>query len=213
MNFQDFQLFRTSNLPSIDQSATRTNYGYLISPEGTFPKFKAETLISSNIQLSCIPDKLVICARKIQSQLLCSDPDVYLVIKKLRINFNNQAGILSTYTTEQLYDASVQSGLANLTYREFVGSTIGQGQTTIVGGAQPFEDKGFEYNAWPLNAFAGQGSTDSSQGIKMIPLTGSIVVLDFARFIPLPSEYDAPGAIGQFNLQVVANVENQHKEQ
>jgi hypothetical protein len=27
----------------------------------------------------------------------------------------------------------------------------------------------------------------------MIPLTGSIVVLDFARFIPLPSEYDAPG--------------------
>jgi hypothetical protein len=26
----------------------------------------------------------------------------------------------------------------------------------------------------------------------MIPLTGSLVVLDFARFIPLPSEYDAP---------------------
>jgi hypothetical protein len=46
----------------------------------------------------------------------------------------------------------------------------------------------------------------------MIPLTGSIVVLDFARFIPLPSEYDAPGAIGQYNLQVVADVENQHKD-
>jgi hypothetical protein len=37
-------------------------------------------------------------------------------------------------------------------------------------------------------------------------------VLDFARFIPLPSEYDAPGSIGQYNLQVVADVENQHKD-
>ena len=45
----------------------------------------------------------------------------------------------------------------------------------------------------------------------MIPLTGSIVILDFARFIPLPSEYDAPGSFGQYNLQVVADIENQHK--
>jgi hypothetical protein len=37
-------------------------------------------------------------------------------------------------------------------------------------------------------------------------------VLDFARFIPLPSEYDAPGSIGQYNLQIVADVQNQHKD-
>jgi hypothetical protein len=36
--------------------------------------------------------------------------------------------------------------------------------------------------------------------------------LDFARFIPLPAEYDAPSSIGQYNLQVVAEVENQHKD-
>ena len=71
------------------------------------------------------------CARRIQTTLTCSDPVAYLVIKSLRINFNNQAGILSTYTQEQLYDASVQSGLANLTYREFVGSTISQGNSEL----------------------------------------------------------------------------------
>ena len=60
--------------------------------------------------------------------------------------------------------------------------------------------------------YGGQGSVDASQGIKMIPLTGSLVVLDFVRFIPLPAEYDAPSAIGQFNLQVVAEVENQHED-
>ena len=63
-----------------------------------------------------------------------------------------------------------------------------------------------------MNPYAGQGSVDAAQGIKMIPLTGSLVVLDFARFIPLPAEYDAPSSIGQYHLQVVAEVESQHKE-
>ena len=102
----------------------------------------------------------------------------------------------------------MQSGLANLTYREFVGNTIGQGTGTADATYNPIA----QYNAHPLNSYGGQGSVDASPGIKMIPLTGSIVVLDFARVIPLPSEYDAPGSIGQFNLQIVADVENQHQD-
>ena len=97
---------------------------------GRLPAFEKATVINSNIKLSCIPDKLI-CARKIQSTLKCSDPDTDLVIKNLRINFNNQAGILSTYTVEQLYDASVQSSLANLTCRELVGKTISQGAAPL----------------------------------------------------------------------------------
>ena len=95
----------------------------------------------------------------------------------MRINFSNQAGILSTYTPEQIYDASVQSGLANLTYREFVGNTINQGNALLAF----FTLRA--YNAWPINSYGGQGSADTSPGIKLIPLTGSLVVLDFARFI------------------------------
>ena len=82
--------------------------------------------------------------------------------------------------------------------------TIGQGSVNLT------LNPASQYNAWPLNPYAGQGSVDTSLGIKMIPLTGSIVVLDFARFIPLPSEYDAPGSIGQYNLQIVADVEIPH---
>ena len=100
----------------------------------------------------------------------------------------------------------MQSGLANLTYREFVGNTIGQGAAAL--DYNPIS----LYNAHPMNPYGGQASVDASQGIKMIPLTGSSVGLDFARFIPLPSEYDAPGSIGQYNLQIVADVENQHKD-
>ncbi|MFM7981747.1 MAG: major capsid protein V20 domain-containing protein [Candidatus Fonsibacter sp.] len=40
------------------------------------------------------------------------------------INFNNQAGLLSSMTREQLYINSVQSGLANMSWCEFCGSVI-----------------------------------------------------------------------------------------
>ena len=105
----DSQPFRTTSLPCIaqpvDDGGTR-KYGLVIigtgADAGRFPAIKGATISSSHMQLSCIPDKLIICVRKIQSALTCSDPDSYLVIKVLRINFNNQAGILSTYTPEQL---------------------------------------------------------------------------------------------------------------
>ena len=167
VNFHDYQLFRTTNLPAIGQpidDGDKRKYGLVVSAAGPdagkFPTFKRQMLISSNIQLSCIPDKLIVCARKIQSSLDCSEPDTYLVIKNLRINFNNQAGILSTYTPEQLYAASVQSGLANFTYRGFVGNTISQGNAALA------YNTAASYNAWPVNPYGGQGSVDESQGIK-----------------------------------------------
>ena len=96
--------------------------------------------------------------------------------------------------------------MANLLYREFVGNTISQGNAALA------YNTAASYNAWPVNPHGGQGSVDASQGVKTIPLTGSLVVIDFARFIPLPAEYDAPSSIGQSNLLVVAEVENQHKD-
>ena len=117
VNFHDYQLFRTNCLPAIGQpidDGDKRKHGLVVTatgPEaGSFPAFERQMLLSSYIQLSCIPDKLIVRARKIQSSLDCPEPGTYLVMKNLRINFNNQAGILSTYTPEQSYDASVQSG-------------------------------------------------------------------------------------------------------
>jgi hypothetical protein len=56
VNFHDFQLFRTTNLPKIEAvDNNKKIYGYIKVPAGIFTKFNSETLISSNIQLSCIP--------------------------------------------------------------------------------------------------------------------------------------------------------------
>jgi hypothetical protein len=74
---------------------------------------------SNSIQLSTVPDKLIVFVRRPVGNQTCSGTDSYLTIKNISINWNNQAGLLSSMTQEQLYMFSVQSGLANLSWDEF----------------------------------------------------------------------------------------------
>jgi hypothetical protein len=169
-----------------------------------FPQFKTAQLTSSNIQLSTIPEKLIIFARRIPSTLTPMDAESYLVIRDIRVNFNNSSGLLSTFTQQQLYDASLSSGLKDLTWEQFTGCTIAPATSTA--------DNDFAaYNGWQRNAYSGTGATGDSLGFKQIPTTGTILVLDMGRTIQLPQEFDAPGNIGQFSLQVICTVANQHK--
>ena len=123
----------------------------LISDNGRFIDPPVKTLYSSSIQLTCIPDKLIICVRKNIGSLSCNDTDSYATIKGISINFNNQAGLLSSMTPEQLYRSSLQSGLANMSWDEFSGlavSCCGSRTTTTT-------------NANMRSPFSGVGSNSS----------------------------------------------------
>jgi hypothetical protein len=78
--------------------------------DGTFLVPPTTPVQSSNIQLNGIPDKLVIFIKKIQPQLTCKEAYRYLSNKSCRISFNNQAGLLSSMSPEQLYTNSVLAG-------------------------------------------------------------------------------------------------------
>ena len=132
------------------------------------------------------------------------DAESYLVIKNIRVNFNNSSGLLSTFTDKQLYDASLSSGLKDLTWEQFSGSTIGPAVSTA-------DNANAAYNGWQRNAYSGTGATSDTLGFKQIPTTGTVLVLDMGRTIQLPQEFDAPGNIGQFSLQVIVDAANQHK--
>ena len=82
--------------------------------DGSFPSPESRILHSSSIQLTCIPDKIVVCVRKNIGTLSRSNTDSYATIKNISINFNNQECLPSSMTQEQLYRNSVQIGLANL---------------------------------------------------------------------------------------------------
>ena len=154
-------------------------------------------------------DKLIIFARRLPSNLTCCDTDSYLTINNISINWNNQAGLLSSFTTEQLYKASIASGLNNLSWDEFQGLT-----TSVAGAGLPVGSGLSEARHWysgvgARSAVDGAGNvTDGYTGFKLVPTTGSILVLNFADVIQLTEEYYAPGSLGSFNLQLKVSATN-----
>jgi hypothetical protein len=118
--YYEIRIFKTSgndDLPSRLFEGQPNNAGEFINPE-------VKTITSSNIQLSGTPDKLIICVRKVIGYMVPNQTDSYATIKNISINFNSQAGLLSSMTPEQLFRCSVQSGLANMSWDEFCGSTM-----------------------------------------------------------------------------------------
>ena len=182
-------------------------------PAGTFFSSPSVTINSSNIQLNGIPDKIVVFVRRTAANLTCGDADRYLTINNCRINFNNQAGLLSSMTPEQLYTNSVLSGLQNMTYDEFRGLTVSVGgrDDGVSARRQPFTGEG---SSLLRAAAAGPPAVllANSAGFKYIATTGTILVLNFAEVIQLTDEYYSPGSLGTFNLQIQLEVQNNHAD-
>jgi hypothetical protein len=150
--------------------------------------------------------------RRIRSNLNCTDTDSFLTIRAIRINFNNQSGLLGTFTPQQLYQATISDGgINNLTWGEFTGAIL-----SCYGGNPGVVTDSSGYNAWPYTQYSGVGAgTFTSQGatgLRLVPTTGTILSLAFGSTIALPEEYYAPGSIGQFSLQVQVDVANLTKD-
>jgi len=82
---------------------------------GQFP-----TIESNSISLNQIPDKVIIFVRKRLASQTSADADCFFPIKRLRVNFNNKAGLLTSATQWDLWRMSVESG-SNQTWAEFSG--------------------------------------------------------------------------------------------
>ena len=99
---------------------------------------------------------------------------------------------------QQLYANSVLSGLNNMSFDEFKGTAI-----SVAG-------RGPSISA-PLEPYSSLGASSGRAGVKQIPTTGSILVLNFGEVIQLTDEYYAPGRLGtcssQLPLEVVSNHE------
>ena len=82
--YYEVPVFRTTGnlaLPGRVSRGQASDAGLFVSPE-------VRTVTSSNIQLNGIPDKLIICVRKVVANLGCRQTDSYATIKCISINFN-----------------------------------------------------------------------------------------------------------------------------
>ena len=81
---------------------------------------KKSGLVSTTVTLNQVPDKLIICVKKAVANQTNFDPDFFYAIKSLRIDWNNQSGLLSNASTQEIYNMSVENG-SNQSWLEFKG--------------------------------------------------------------------------------------------
>jgi len=154
---------------------------------------------SQTITLPCIPDLLIVFARP--SNYGLNDADWYFplasrndgVANPLSVNFDNFSGLLSSFTTEQLYNMSVKNGL-DMDYNNFIGQAhTSAGSYPSLPGASTVAGALANYSA-------------RQQG-QVVPLVGSVLVLKPSQDITLQSG-QAPSLVGNFTLQFNLTVKN-----
>ncbi len=97
----------------------------------------------------------------------------------MRLDFNNQAGLMTSVSQQELYNMSVENG-SNQSWLEF------SGKANL--------------------AYTGLLKTPAGT-------TGSLIILKFGTNIPLYEDYYASGSLGNFNLKVSVDIENQTRDE
>lgn len=150
------------------------------------------TLTSNSIQLNSYPDKVFIYVdNAVKWQYPTGTggtlnekgngiPDCYFTIDNVNITLNNRSGVLSTFSREELYQASVQSG-SKQSWAEF---------------------SGLQMKYLDANFVTGEDL------IQYINTCGSVLCLDFGTQIPIPESYYAPGSLSTAQFQVTVKFTN-----
>ena len=171
--------------------------GGAANPPGYATNASAIQKITSNsYQLNMCPDKVLVCVRRVSQKRDSTQPDCFLPITGVNINFNNCPGICSNMSTSALWEASRKNGV-NLSYNEFVGySTL---QTTqqmqIVTGATFDADSSYPV----VNPVASNTPVP-------VATTGSLLCLAFGPDINIVNDWVAPSSIGTFSFQIDVSV-------
>ena len=185
LNFLDFPRYISTN------SSLSTIPGIVKNGTTGELTISSTDIVSPNLQLSQIPDLILIAVRKPINTMTYTDSASFLTINKISVNFNNSSGILASMCQQQLYLLSVKNG-SGQSYYQFCGTSKSNYTGTVT------ETGNITYQ----QALVGRGVNVST--------TGSLLVIS-PTDLNL-SSYLAPGSIGQYNLSFTVNVSNQYTD-
>jgi hypothetical protein len=195
---------------------------YISQPSGALAPGGTVQLTSQTITLPTIPDLLIIYCKPSSGYTIPSaglsgatgaqvadyqQGDWYLSLgqgtaatsvnsKPLSVNFDNFSGLLSSVTTQELYNMSVKNGL-NMDWATWSGQgKVATGSTASTG------------HTTPNTVTAGTVALTTRNVGSQTPLAGSILVLKPSQDITLQSG-QAPSLVGNFTLQFNLQVYNQ----
>lgn len=126
-----FKYITPSKVQTIPKTAVYPYYSVNRYPTNRGEEFApnlSRTLSTQNIQLQSIPRRMYIFARKQNIDLTYEHTDTYFRIDNISVNWNNQSGLLSSASEQDLYRMCVKNGL-NMSWSQFNG-----GPTTTMSG-------------------------------------------------------------------------------
>ncbi len=93
---------------------------------GSIASGATSIVAAGNIQMSAIPSRIYVFARKRKIDRLITDPDVFAQIESVSVNIGNKSALLSTATPRDLYKISVRNGYqySYNAWRHFQGSVL-----------------------------------------------------------------------------------------
>lgn len=178
-------------VPATVVTPLATYVNYILPAQATLASGASTQLSSNSIQLNSYPDKVWVWVDDffkfqknagngaLNNDQGCGVADHYGTISGVSVILNNASGLLSTYSQEQLYRASYLSGCQQ-TYSEYSG--LQQKWTTA--------------------------GTVVGVPLEYISTCGSVLVLDFAKIIPIIQDYYAPGSLSTAQFQIRVSFTN-----
>jgi hypothetical protein len=190
-------------LPAIGVTPYQQFINYTTQSTTAVPTATKGDIVTSNIQLSSIPDKMFLFVRDAFGNLKNNRADSYGTITNVSVNFSNQTGLLSGTTAQDLWKFSKQSG-SNQSWLEFSG-VANVAPIPIYNVVATVTENLVQYGLLPVVTGT---APKYGQGINQFATTGSVLMLDFSSVIALEEEYYSCGSQGQFNLNVTINYTN-----
>ena len=150
--------------------------------------YPQHTLSTITMSLAVVPDLIYIMVRIPQSQMNPFLSSSFFTINSIVCQFNNKSGILSNYSSYDLYNLSVKNGLQDVSYVEWIGGA----QLALLPAGVPEPPPGTPAIPAPTNV------QNANIG-GYLNTAGSLCILSPTDF-GLP-DFLAPGVSGQYNLQ------------
>ena len=180
-----------------------------IKPVSAFATATTQTLVSDSIKLSMIPHKMYLFIRHARSQSNYTLPDSFAKISRVSVLWNNQSGLLSTASPQDLYSITNRCG-SNLSWPQY---SKYRGSVFCV---EFGEDLGLEANE--AAGVAGQYTIQVQADVTNLSETGDY---EFMQVFDMPGtisvfENGSRASIGNFSQAMVlaahqGNVEMSHE--
>ena len=168
-NFLNIQ--ETDKIPKINLVPYMDYPVYISTDSDNIIPGQTKSIFSQNFQLNQIPDLFILCIRRPMASTTIKNTNSFLPIRNISINFNNQSGLLSSATPQDLYRLSKVNGSVQSWY-EFWGYANKNNSNPAI--------------------------TTISQ--YLYTTSGSLIIINPTKDLGLPY-YLSNGSVGNFNIQ------------